>query len=56
MCNVNHITIVDTEADLDRQADLAELERLKKRVAELEEKLRVKKKDALKFKVRALVL
>ena len=50
-CDVSHVAVADTAADLERQADMAELEQLKKRVAELEEKLKVKKKGGLKFKV-----
>ena len=47
-----HLIRLDSTAELERQAATIELEQLKKRVAELEEKLQgKKKKGGLKFKV-----
>jgi hypothetical protein len=53
----NHLQIqcffihLDSTADLERHEAMMELEQLKKRVAELEEKLGGKKRGGLKFKV-----
>ena len=46
---------LDSTAELERHEAMLELEQLKRRVAELEEKLRGKKKGGLKFMVPVLL-